>query len=186
MPLLCFFNGDCINIFNEAIRHSRWDFFALLNSTERGFPTPVRQSPTIIVTVLYQAIRGSTQQLIYRLMRPAYADTLAPRPPEVKEKLSLVQLVLHMDTSWHLSRPLLHSTLFNIPHALYPSFILCTTALSHPPSAATCDPRFQVAPSRAALRGKAKLRPGSPRPRAAVIVKGICHHQPSHGPAVQH
>ena len=31
--------------------------------------------------------------------------------------------------------PLLLSTLFSAPHALYPSFILCTTFLSHPPSA---------------------------------------------------
>ena len=32
-----------------------------------------------------------------------------------------------------ISNPLLRSTLFNNPHALYPSFILCTTSLSHPP-----------------------------------------------------
>ena len=38
--------------------------------------------------------------------------------------------------------PLLLSTLFSAPHALYPSFILCTTPLSDPPSADTCDPRY--------------------------------------------
>ena len=38
--------------------------------------------------------------------------------------------------------PLLLSTLFSDPHALYHSFILCATTLSHPPSAATCDPRY--------------------------------------------
>ena len=35
---------------------------------------------------------------------------------------------------------LLVTTLFNAPHALSPSFILCTTSLSHPPSAVSCDP----------------------------------------------
>ena len=38
--------------------------------------------------------------------------------------------------------PLLLSFLFSAPHTLYPSFILCTTPLSHPQSAATCDPRY--------------------------------------------
>ena len=37
--------------------------------------------------------------------------------------------------------PLLLSTFFSAPHSLYPSFILCTISLSHPPSAETCDPR---------------------------------------------
>ena len=41
-----------------------------------------------------------------------------------------------------LPSPLLLSTLFSSPHALYPSFILCTTSISHPPPAATCDPRY--------------------------------------------
>ena len=41
-----------------------------------------------------------------------------------------------------IPNPLLLSTLFSAPHALYPSFILCTTSLSHPPSAATWDPRY--------------------------------------------
>ena len=35
--------------------------------------------------------------------------------------------------------PLLLRTLFSAPHALYPWFILCTTSLSHPPSAASCS-----------------------------------------------
>ena len=38
--------------------------------------------------------------------------------------------------------PLLLSTLLSPPHALYPSFILCTTSLSHPPSTDTSDPRY--------------------------------------------
>ena len=38
--------------------------------------------------------------------------------------------------------PLLLSKLFSAHHALYPSFILCTTSLSHPTSAVTCDPRY--------------------------------------------
>ena len=37
---------------------------------------------------------------------------------------------------------LLLRTLFSALQALYPSFILRTTSLSHPPSAATCDPRY--------------------------------------------
>ena len=38
--------------------------------------------------------------------------------------------------------PLMRSTLFSIPHALYKPFILCTTYISHPPSAPTYDRRY--------------------------------------------
>ena len=41
-----------------------------------------------------------------------------------------------------IPNPLLLRTLFSAPQALYPSFILCTTSLSHPPSAANYDPRY--------------------------------------------
>ena len=41
-----------------------------------------------------------------------------------------------------IRNPLLLRALFSDPQALYPSFILCTTSLSHPPSAATCYPRY--------------------------------------------
>ena len=34
------------------------------------------------------------------------------------------------------------STIFSAHHVLYPSFKLCPISLSHPPSAATCDPRY--------------------------------------------
>ena len=40
-----------------------------------------------------------------------------------------------------ISNPLLLRAPFSTHQALYPSFILCTASLSHPPSAATCDPR---------------------------------------------
>ena len=50
--------------------------------------------------------------------------------------MSLVQLVLHVDTSWPLSTILYCSAHFA------PSFLLCTTTLSHPTSAATCYPRY--------------------------------------------
>ena len=55
----------------------------------------------------------------------------------------LVQFLLRIDTSWPLS-PILYCSghFFNGPQALYPSLILCTTSLSHPPSAATCDPMY--------------------------------------------
>ena len=57
--------------------------------------------------------------------------------------MHLVQLLLHIDTSWPLSpNPLLLSSLFSAPHALYQSFILCTESFSHPPSAAICDQCF--------------------------------------------
>ena len=59
----------------------------------------------------------------------------------------LVLLLLHLDTCWPLS-PILYCSIhfppFSAPHAQYPSFILCTTSLSHPPSAATCDPRYLI------------------------------------------
>ena len=41
-----------------------------------------------------------------------------------------------------IPNPLLLRTLFSTSQTLYQSFILCTTSLSHPPSAATCDPRY--------------------------------------------
>ena len=39
---------------------------------------------------------------------------------------------------------LMFITFFSTSHALYPSFILCTTSVSQPPSAATCDPRYLI------------------------------------------
>ena len=56
----------------------------------------------------------------------------------------LVQLLLRIDTSWPLSPILYCSGHFSaLPKLyLYPSFILCTTSLSHPQSAATCDSRY--------------------------------------------
>ena len=55
----------------------------------------------------------------------------------------LVQLLLHIDTSWaFIPNPLLLMTLFSAGQALYRSFILCTASLSHPLSAATCDDRY--------------------------------------------
>ena len=41
-----------------------------------------------------------------------------------------------------VNNSLLLSTLFSSPQALYPSFILCTTSISHHPFAATCEPRY--------------------------------------------
>ena len=41
-----------------------------------------------------------------------------------------------------IPNPLLLSTLFSASHTLYPSFILCTTSLSHPPTAATYNPKY--------------------------------------------
>ena len=38
-------------------------------------PHPVHRSPTIAVSVFYQAMRRSTQQLSNQLVRPAHADT---------------------------------------------------------------------------------------------------------------
>ena len=41
-----------------------------------------------------------------------------------------------------ITNPLLLRTLFSAPKALYHSFVLCTTSLSHHPLAATFDPRY--------------------------------------------
>ena len=63
------------------IRLPSWDFFAPVDCSWRGVPpTPVHQSPTIAVSVFYQAMRLLTQQLSNWFMRPAQADTLARRP----------------------------------------------------------------------------------------------------------
>ena len=56
-----------------------------------------------------------------------------------------VQLLLRIDTSWLLSQILYCSAPFSRSirsHALYPALILCTTSLSHYPSADTCDQRY--------------------------------------------
>ena len=42
----------------------------------------------------------------------------------------------------HISKILYCSAHFLVPYALYPSFILCTSSLSHFPSDASCDPRY--------------------------------------------
>ena len=39
---------------------------------------------------------------------------------------------------------LLLSTMYSAPHAVYPSFILCFTSLSHPSSAANCDSMYLI------------------------------------------
>ena len=41
-----------------------------------------------------------------------------------------------------MPNPVLLSKHFSAPHVLYSSFILCTTSISHPPSATTCYPRY--------------------------------------------
>ena len=41
-----------------------------------------------------------------------------------------------------IPNPLLLRTLFSAPHSLYPSFILCTTSFTQPPSAVICDSRY--------------------------------------------
>ena len=53
--------------------------------------------------------------------------------------LSPILPILYPQSS--ISPILYPQTLFSASHALYPSFILCTPSLSHPPTAATCDPR---------------------------------------------
>ena len=55
----------------------------------------------------------------------------------------VVQLPLHIDTSLHLSPILNCSAHFSAFSTLYiRSFIMCTTPISHPPSAAACDLRW--------------------------------------------
>ena len=48
-------------------------------------PRPVHRSPTIAVSVSFQAMRGSTQLLSNWLVRPAHTDNLAPRPPALTQ-----------------------------------------------------------------------------------------------------
>ena len=56
----------------------------------------------------------------------------------------LVQLLLHIDTSWTSSRHLLLNTHFSAPHALYTHHSFCVPHpfISGPPSAATCEPMY--------------------------------------------
>ena len=66
---------------SKLIRHPRWDFFAPVNSTGRAVPPPPSTGRLqFLCHCFFQAMRGSTQQLSNRLVKPAHADTLAPRP----------------------------------------------------------------------------------------------------------
>ena len=53
----------------------------------------------------------------------------------------LVQLLLHIDTSPHLSPILYYSAHFSALPTLYTPRSFCVHTISQPPSAATCDPR---------------------------------------------
>ena len=67
---------------SKLIRHSRYDFFAPVDSTGRGVPPPTSTGRLqLLCQVSFQPMRESTQQLSNWLVRPAHADTLAPRPP---------------------------------------------------------------------------------------------------------
>ena len=56
--------------------------------------------------------------------------------------MPFLQLLLHVHFLAFIHNPLLVSILFRTPNVKYPSIILCTTSLSCPLSAATCDPRY--------------------------------------------
>ena len=67
---------------SKLIRHPKWNFFAPVNSTGRGIlPPPSTGRLQLLCQCFFQAMRGSTQKLSNWLVRPAHADTLAPRPP---------------------------------------------------------------------------------------------------------
>ena len=66
-------------------------------------------------------------------------------PMPLRRIMPLEQLFLNIDSvpvSYRHLSPLLLSTLFSSPHALYPLFTLCTTYPSHPPFVVACDPRY--------------------------------------------
>ena len=54
----------------------------------------------------------------------------------------LVQLLLYKNASWLLAPILYCSEQFSALLKLYTPHSLCTSSLSYPPSAATCDPRY--------------------------------------------
>ena len=56
--------------------------------------------------------------------------------------MPLVQLLIRIDTSWPLSPILNCYAHFSTLPTLYTPHSLCTTSLSHPPLAATCDPTY--------------------------------------------
>ena len=67
---------------SNLIRNPRWEFFAPVNSTGRGAPPPPSTGRLqLLCQCFIQAMKGSTHQLSNWLVRPAHADTLAPRPP---------------------------------------------------------------------------------------------------------
>ena len=56
--------------------------------------------------------------------------------------MPLVQLLLHIDIHWPLSQSSIAQHTFEWSPRSVPLIHLCTASLSHPPSAATCNPRY--------------------------------------------
>ena len=97
--------------------------------------------------ILYCSGHFSALPKLYTLYTPH--SFCVPHPFHILHRLPLsissngspfVQLLLHIDTSW------LYPLSFIAQHTFQrsPSFIPCSTSLSHPPSAATCDPRYLI------------------------------------------
>ena len=65
---------------SKLTRHPRWDFFAPVNSTGRGVPPLPSTSRLQLLCQGFPVMRESNRQRCNWLMRPAQAETLAPRP----------------------------------------------------------------------------------------------------------
>ena len=122
-------HAQTISIFSDLL-YSRTPFPFQLLRTSSFLTLSIRDTPTKFLkhfmsrtfTLLLSAL------LIPHASAPYNAvDTITP---------------LNRHFLAYIPNPLLLRTLFSAPQALYPSFILCTTSISLPPSAATCDHRY--------------------------------------------
>ena len=84
---------------------------------------------------------NQTSQTLHlkNILFPSLSTSHTPCPCPVQRRWYNYSFIYRYYLTF-IPNPLLLSTLFSDLHALYPS--LCTTSFSHPPSAATCYPRY--------------------------------------------
>ena len=97
-------------------------------------------NPLSIPVLLTRFIHDSLIWFLKHLNFPFSQHLSYPNPP--LRVTQLMSFLLHIDTSWHLSPVVDWSAHFFHTHALYPSFIRCTTSLSHYQFAVTCHPMY--------------------------------------------
>ena len=126
---------------NSNIRHTVTDGpFLRANISKCTFNPKTKNPYWTLLAIWYSFILSTCPNHLNTLWSALLANSLSI--PALLRTSSF--LTIHL---WHsnqtsqilLPNPLLLRTLFRTPQALKPSFILWTTSLSHPPSAATVE-----------------------------------------------